>query len=289
MIKHLLLSTSLLVTASESNADFMPTNMLFVDDTGLEANITKNAFNSVIDQAEAYYAPLFKSKFRATLKIVRNWDNSTVNASAYQSGYNWYVNMYGGLARRPEVTADGFAAVVCHELGHHVAGYPYTGSTSWASNEGQSDYFAGLSCMRSLWKNQDNSSYAALAPRVVKEACDTAWDSDKEQNLCYRVALAGKSISTLLGALGGTKVSFDLPDTRRVTRTDNAHPRAQCRLDTYLASAVCRAEFNGSVIPGKLLGNGTLAERASAPYTCQTSGEYDQGYRPGCWFKSLTK
>ena len=36
--------------------------------------------------------------------------------------------MYGGLARRAEVTEDGFAMVLCHELGHHVSLYGAPGS-----------------------------------------------------------------------------------------------------------------------------------------------------------------
>ena len=48
----------------------------------------------------------------------------------------WVVAMFGGLARRPEVTKDAFQFVVCHEVGHHLAGWPF--AYDWASNEGQS-------------------------------------------------------------------------------------------------------------------------------------------------------
>ena len=47
------------------------------------------------------------------------WKNDTVNANAQQRGRNWIVNMYGGLARRPEIFFRRFAMVLCHELGHH--------------------------------------------------------------------------------------------------------------------------------------------------------------------------
>jgi Zn-dependent protease with chaperone function len=54
--------------------------------------------------------------------------------------------MFGGLARDPLVTKDGFSAVICHEIGHHIAGAPRKGF-SWASNEGQADYFATTKCL----------------------------------------------------------------------------------------------------------------------------------------------
>ena len=73
---------------------------------------------------------------------------NTVNANASQRGRTWIVNMYGGLARRPEITPDGFAMVLCHELGHHMGGFPFV--SGWAANEGQSDLFATLSCGRIL-------------------------------------------------------------------------------------------------------------------------------------------
>src|SRR6478609_9034269 len=64
------------------------------------------------------------------------------------------VHMYGGLARRPEVTPDGFTLVVCHEVGHHFGGYPFVRDAYWAANDGQADYFSTLACARRLWQNQ---------------------------------------------------------------------------------------------------------------------------------------
>src|SRR5687768_16763139 len=120
-----------------AEATILPPNDLHLQDNIFEfqSNVSEEEFNRVIERAEDVYGPVME-QFGATLEINRLWDNSTVNASAYQSGRTWYVNMYGGLARRPEVTPDGFAMVLCHELGHHLGGFPF--SLSWAANEGQS-------------------------------------------------------------------------------------------------------------------------------------------------------
>lgn len=282
---------SLLATASllsvPAFATILPPNDLHLEDTLLDANLTEKEFNQVIDRAEKIYAPIIDEQHGAQLSINRLWDNSTVNASAQQWGSYWSVNMYGGLARRPEVSLDGFTLVLCHEIGHHLGGYPF--SSSWAANEGQSDYFATLSCARLLWSEDVdlNASYRATVPVLPKQLCDSAWELEEDQNLCYRTMAAGKSLADLLAALKDDSVSFDEKDASRVRRTDNSHPAAQCRLDTYISGALCDSVFDPNVIPAKRYGNSADAERETARYTCTRYDAYEVGVRPRCWFKPL--
>jgi hypothetical protein len=278
----------LILTASQAQADFLPPNDLWKEDGLLRAaGITQDDFNQVIDEAEAFYKPIVAS-FGGTLKVNRLWSDSTVNASALQSGSTWQVNMYGGLARRPEITRDGFALVLCHEIGHHLGGYPY--SSSWAANEGESDYFATLSCGRQLWRDDHatNASFRETVAAIPKALCDQAWESEQDQNLCYRITAGGQSLANLLAALGGTKADFSTPDKSVVSRTNNSHPVGQCRLDTYTAGAICNKEWDIHVIPGRDLGslrNSQDAEEAAVQYTCNQSEGYTAGFRPLCWFK----
>ncbi len=278
----------LFLTTSVANADFLPPNDLHLEDGLLrDATVTQAVFNEVIAEAEAAYAPIVKA-LGATLKINRLWSDATVNANASQLGSTWTVNMYGGLARRPEVTRDGFALVLCHEIGHHLGGYPF--SSSWAANEGQSDYFATLACGRLLWGNQDavNAEFEADLDAIPKAACDKAWTAQSDKNLCYRMMAGGKSLADLLAALGGTKASWSTPAKNVVSSTNNAHPAGQCRLDTYAAGALCTKDWDVKVIPAKSLGssrNSASGERASLEYTCNTSEGLTVGIRPTCWFK----
>ena len=133
-----------ILVSNVSRAACFPPNKLHLTPSPLEkSNISQAKFNQIIDKAEQIYAPIIQSH-RGKLVFNRLWKDNTVNASANQDGANWEVNMYGGLARRPEVTPDGFAMVVCHELGHHLGGYAFVNESemTWAANEGQSDYFA---------------------------------------------------------------------------------------------------------------------------------------------------
>lgn len=271
-------------------ADFLPPNNLHLQDNKRAvSNITEEQFNAIIDEAIAFYEPFIKNNFNAKFTVSRRWTDSTVNASATQLFGTWTVNMYGGLARRPETTPDGFALVLCHEIGHHLGGYPF--SSAWAADEGQADYFATISCAHDLWKDQKEKN--ALARESIaeypKSLCDASWADEDEQNLCYRTMLGGKSLANLLSTLGGTTANYDSPDETVVKTTNHAHPEGQCRLDTYMAGALCTQTFDPSVIPGKDLGskrNTATAEEASGKYTCLKQ-DFTVGPRPLCWFKPL--
>lgn len=288
------LATTLALTslaAGSAQADFLPPNNLHLQDSPqFTANISQEEFENLVDEVTALYEP-YAALHGARVQAAKLWSNSTVNASANQMGSTWMINMYGGLARRPEVTADGFQLVVCHELGHHFGGFPFRPMT-WAANEGQSDYFATQTCARQLWakdtkKNQDS---ALTVHPEARTACDESWITTADRNLCYRIAEAGLSLGTLLASLGNQgEPDFSTPSDKTVRKTNHAHPEAQCRLDTYLAGAICSVPFDPNVIPGKDLpvfsrGN-KKAEAAAMDVSCSLYSPLQKvASRPGCWF-----
>ncbi len=280
---------SLFLTSQAAFASFLPENDLHLQDIPEGAGLTEQEFNDVMDLTEEFYGPLLEKSYGVSLKFNRLWDTDTVNANASQRGRTWIVNMYGGLARRPEITPDGFAMVVCHELGHHMGGFPFV--SGWAANEGQSDLFATLSCGRILFGDdtEKNAQYRNVIPTYPKSLCDDAWETAEEQNLCYRLMMASESTASLLGALRGNTVDFESTDLSVVGSTNNSHPAAQCRLDTYMAGALCTANFDPEVIPAKNKNGKNQkkeAEEESAQYTCSIVNGDLVGLRPRCWFNS---
>lgn len=241
-------------------------------------NMTKEMFLDAISRVSTVYAPIVKQK-GGNLVMNNRWDDNTVNASAQQSGSTWQVNMYGGLARHPLVTVDGFMMVVCHELGHHIGGAPRKGGfgSAWASNEGQSDYWAGLKCMRRVLEKEDNIAVVAKM-EIDAEAtakCQQIYKSESEIALCQRISMAGKSLAMLLGELGGnSNVKFHTPDTTKVSRTNDNHPQAQCRLDTYFQGTLCDKDILDDV-DGKDALKGV----------CLKKDGFELGMRPLCWYK----
>jgi hypothetical protein len=235
---------------------------------------------------EEIYTSIFKDDYNADLVIERDWEDGTVNAYAQQNGNKWIVKMFGGLARHPETTLDGFRAVICHEIGHHIAGAPKKKSwygTTWASNEGQSDYYATTKCLRKLYLKEKHLAetlqiYSDIKntdeEKLAKKECDSVYKDINDKAVCYRSSLAGKSLARLLGSLrGNSNVKYSTPDTNVVSTTNHNHPAAQCRLDTYFQGALCINDHD------------KLADENDVRLGyCTVSEGYKIGNRPQCWY-----
>lgn len=244
--------------------------------------ITEEVFKSTIQNAKDVYAPIFKDQYGAELVIVENWTDNTVNAYAQQSGKQWKVSMFGGLARDPLITRDGFLGVICHEIGHHIAGQPRKG-TSWASNEGQSDYFATSKCLKKIFEKDSfataqfyrkTSKDLTEEQKIAKRACHEVYKTFNERAICFRAALAGESLAKLLGSLGGSSdVKFSTADPKIAVKTDHNHPKGQCRMDTYFQGALC--DVDHTVWP---------SNTDAAQGYCTSKDNFKIGLRPLCWF-----
>jgi hypothetical protein len=284
MKKGILIGAALVLSSLSSFAcdihgtsGFMPKNDLWITTTDKASNgMTEQRFNDIISRVEAVYKPIVAAKGKQ-FEVVRNWTDGTVNAYANQSGDTWYVNMFGGLARHQLVTDDGFALVVCHETGHHLGGAPRYNGTDWASNEGQADYFGTLKCMRKVFGGDDNVSIVSqmTIDADAKTRCEAVYKSANEVALCERIAMAGKSLAMLLGDLGGnSRVAFNTPDKKVVKKTNDAHPAAQCRLDTYFQGGLCDKSMDEEV-----------SSTDPKIGTCLKADGYKNGVRPLCWYK----
>ncbi len=272
-------SFSTLACNIDGTGGFAPENSLDIPSTHKSINgIDEAVFNQVIDEIEAIYRPIVEGN-GDKFTINRKWSDGTVNASAQRSGKNVIVNMYGGLARHDLITKDGFALVMCHEVGHHLGGAPKVGGwfNKWASNEGQSDYFANLKCFRKVYGTEDNVTFIQNlnAPKVVTDNCNAVFTNEADAALCVRSAIAAKSTADLLASLRNAgETDFTKPDTNEVSRTNNAHPEAQCRLDTYFAAALCDVDMNIDV-----------DNKDPNKGTCNRKDGDKEGLRSLCWYK----
>lgn len=298
MVIGLTLTAPALTCSIDGKDGFLPENDLYIPaGQKFTGGLTEQEFHEAIDRVESVYAPII-SNMGARLNVDRKWNDGTVNAYASQSGKNWKVAMFGGLARHSTITMDGFSLVVCHEIGHHIGGAPKKGSSaggggwwggnsgggmvSWASNEGQADYFATLKCLRKTFINDDNAAIVARmdVPKFVVDHCKQATKNNRADTaLCIRTSMAGKSVSDLFSALSRLPATaFDTPDKKVVSRTDDNHPKAQCRLDTYFQGSLCDVSMNEDV-----------SQTDEVKGTCHASLGHSKGLRPTCWFKPSKK
>jgi hypothetical protein len=285
------LAGSALACSQNGRDGILPENDLNIPVGKSFGGLSEAQFNSSIDRVVAVYEPIIAS-MGGNLVVERKWNDGTVNAYAQQSGKTWKVSMFGGLARHETITEDGMSLVICHEIGHHIGGAPKIGGSSagggwwgggagasnWASNEGQADYFATLKCLRKTFLNDDNSAIVRTlgAPESLTKACTKANKGDKDESaLCIRTGMAGKSVSNLFTALEhGSETKFETPDSKVVSSTNDAHPKSQCRLDTYFQGSLCEISFNEDV-----------SQSDEVTGTCHPSLGHKIGTRPLCWFK----
>jgi len=75
-----------------------------------------------------------------------------------------------------------------------------------------------------------------------------------------------------------TDFRFDTPDPAVVSRTADAHPATQCRLDTYFHGSLCTRPVDEDVSADN-----------PVPGTCTRDAGYATGIRPLCWYKPPAK
>ncbi|MEO0336626.1 MAG: hypothetical protein AAF202_09530 [Pseudomonadota bacterium] len=261
---------------------FVPENDMKIPVTGafaINSGVDEAEFNDVLDEIENYYVDVV-AELGGSLQVNRLWTNDTVNASAQRQGSTYVINMYGGLARHPAITRDGFMLVACHEMGHHLGGAPkYSGwFNTWASNEGQSDYYSSLRCLRWMLEGKDNAQWIEEngVDAYAMEQCQLVYNTQEEENLCARIAMAGKSVSFLFKDLRELpeEPKFDTPDPSEVGSTNDRHPDPQCRMDTYFKGALCLHDMDEE-----------LSDRDPDVGSCNRADGATIGLRPRCWFK----
>ena len=270
--------------SEDGKTGFLPENNMRIP-VGVKSvygGLSQAQFNNVISKVEKIYAPVV-SNLGARLSIERLWTDENVNAYAKRDTPKvWTVQMFGGLARHQTITADGFALVLCHELGHHIGGAPKKRNTMnpWASSEGQSDYFATLKCLRQVFLNDNNAAIvkSLSAPAYLVAECKKAFTKD-DVNICVRSGMAGASVAALFASFDNSKLAnFNTPDSTQVTSNVDSHPATQCRLDTFFQGAICTAAFNEDV-----------DQKDETRGTCHGVLGHSKGLRPRCWHKPVTK
>lgn len=257
-------SLFLTLTADSNQCTMFPKNDLYFP-APMFRTIAQGEFEKAMADARKVYEPLAK-KEGATLTIRGDWQDGTVNAWASKQGNQWTVQMYGGMARHPDIGAYGFHVVLCHELGHLFGAAP-TYSGQRMASEGQADYFSTAKCIRKLYKGIDPPAVSSEASNL----CRSKWQLKEDIDVCEIGLEGGEALGNVLADLGGSSTpSLSKEDPKIVSSTQTSHPQAQCRLDTYKRGALC-----------------SVSEMIDFSYTDHKQGACltKELQRPLCWYK----
>lgn len=287
---------SMLFLSLTVQATFLdPRDIKFVPPVGITNGMTEKEFHQTLEHIRKIYVPYAKEIGGGRLQIRGNWKSGVLNAKAAQFLNSWAVDITGGLARHPALTADGLSLIICHEIGHHLGGFPYYASApfarTWAATEGQSDYYSTHVCARKIWGMdlERNATYRDQIPAAGMNKCDQVFMDQQERNLCYRITAASLSVTNTMSAiLNRAEARLETPDMTVRETTHLGHPGTQCRLDTLFQGSICAASADYKIIPGiKVRPKDSLdAEKESAQVSCSDMMEYADGLRPACWFKA---
>lgn len=243
----------------------------------------------VLQEFEAFYQPITSGLgFKLTVQIDNN--SSSESADANRDARHANVTVTRRLLENARMSEDGLRTILCHEMGHVLGGAPRRNippewdgpiapdGFSFMSSEGQADYYSTLVCFRRLVRGQNHQKrlaqeMAAALPPVadVAHRCDTAHGIRTVDSLICQRAVAGAFNMLQMIKEFPISVASASPFVATSTILD-LYPDRQCRLDTFIAGALCRTEsvpdtaaldFNDGTV-------NTCADRAAA--------------RPACWY-----
>lgn len=177
------------------------------------------------------------------------------------------------------INLESYTAVLCHEIGHFMGGYPKKkrgdDGDSWASKEGQSDYYAAAVCLKKMLPHVPLLGRKIIVPEVTTAKCKQVYKTTDEVALCERIANASYemvfSIYSIFHKFGDDgKYHYKPSLTQQESKYlgDVEYPNVQCRLDTMVAASLCTEK----------VGNGKDG-------ICNKEEGYTIGLRPACWYK----
>lgn len=266
-----------LLTVRALACTFLPENNLAIPVTKTSSGMTEEQYYQVIDKFEARYRPILEN-IGKKLTIERLWEDPRVNAGTLRKGQEVIIRPYGGFARHPMITLDGYLLVLCHELGHHLGGIPKKNlpPPNWPSTEGQADYYATLKCLRKIFRDDDNVATikGIEVPSVINEKCTLSFKTAWEKALCIRTSMAGISVAKVMAQTKREEnPDVTTPDTSITETTLDTHPDTQCRLDTYFQGSICEVSSYKPV-----------SSKDEKIGTCHPLNGHHLGNRPTCWF-----
>jgi hypothetical protein len=243
-----------------------------------ENSLSENDFKRLIDRVRKIYDPVFESKGYA-VEYLLYWDVSESNAMTSESKdqkKKWFL-FSGGLLRARYMTKDGFLFAACHEIGHHLGGFPKEKELLWSSTEGQADYFANLKCMKELLRGDPKNAKAfeLKLPGNIVRRCKKIYPDEESVNICLRSTKAAEDAYKFLQAKESGKDAdeslfnrFMLPVSETIMR----YPEITCRAETAYRGAICDQQ-------------GELSDTDETAGVCHKKNGDRLGMRPACWFK----
>ncbi len=168
--------------------------------------------------------------------------------------------------------------ILCHEIGHIMAGAPfiehYPFDSTELSHEGEADYFATLKCLKRIYSNDiKNQEYVKLLSSELISKIKMRGCRDAQ---CIRIVNIAYQTLKILEPDQVFSLEKKSNEVVEATIMMEYHPKAQCRLDTYIAGAVCPVDPYSDLV--------RYDQSVGVCHRAMEDPIFKLGSRPGCWF-----
>lgn len=186
------------------------------------------------------YSPILKS-MGLDLKIETYEESDDYYGGASLEGVVFRISMGKNIrSDRNGMLAFG----LCHEVGHLLGGEPKKTTSTWASTEAQSDFYATSVCLKKLYRKHPEliKMNMKITTEVVK-ACQDAFSNRLERRICeyssQNAFIFFTDVWAYISFAGIQKPSFRVHTPATVEKNRN-YPSLQCRLEIGFSGALCR-------------------------------------------------
>lgn len=202
--------------------------------------LTSEEYHKILGTFMVEYFQTVKKETGLDFVVNFDWNNNYFGAFANKEIKNgkpqYAISLWGGMARAEGMTTEVAYLILCHELGHIMAGEPKQTipGAEWASSEGQSDFFAAKRCMPELMKKIKFKK--RFSSSRVKSICRGNQD-------CETIASIGKEFVEFTqkwSYQNYSDIHFDqAPMEKPKKLLRNVYPSDQCRLESVIQGASC--------------------------------------------------
>lgn len=200
-------------------------------------DVTEELFNKIIDTGLEFFKPLANQRGE-DIVVEKEWEDPEVDGQMTRSGNTVTITMFGGLARRPEIRAEGLSLIFCHEIGHVFGAPPLENGYAV---EGEADYYGARFCAREIIKRLNLTQPPQYLTGFMQKTCTANFQDSASGEVCMRALSAGQQLGNLLAVIDmqKSKPNYETPDPYVTPELIRVYPKTnQCRLDTYFAGAL---------------------------------------------------
>ena len=201
--------------------------------------------------AESIFSAQMPPKVK--LEIVGTFEINAPIAAANFENNVFSISLFSGFARGAHALPGTQLLVLCHELGHFLAGSPKKispeGEIRWSSAEGQADYYSGGDCLLTFFKNPYIYSLVKTYENNHVKYCSQFFTGNKLK-LCSIGLTLAENYADIIETpyeYAPSGVSIYQQDTHEVESTlrgNSDYPTPQCRLDTIKAGLLNALDKN---------------------------------------------